>query len=82
MLPTLVRTYEGQFPQPWPFQLPDDYVRKMIQGIVGFTMPISRLEGKFKMSQNRSTTDQQRVASRLAASGDPMNRAVAELMRP
>jgi transcriptional regulator len=81
-LDTLVRTYEAQFPRPWLFQqLPGDYVRKMLQGIVGFALPISRLEGKFKMSQNRPTTDQTRVATTLAASGDPMNSAVAELMR-
>ncbi len=80
MLDTLVRTYEAQFPKPWLFQLPDDYVRKMVQGIVGFALPISRIEGKFKMSQNRSTTDQKRVATTLATSGDPMHAAVAELM--
>lgn len=80
MLDRLVRTHEAQFPEPWLFQLPDDYVRKMVQGIVGFALPISRVEGKFKMSQNRSTTDQKRVAATLAASGDPMHTAVAELM--
>lgn len=82
MLDTLVRTYESQFPKPWLFQLPDDYIGKMVQGIVGFALPISRIEGKFKMSQNRSTTDQQHVAATLAASGDPMNMAVAALMNP
>ncbi len=67
LLRTLVQTYEAGFEKPWAFEsLPDDYVQKMMQGIVGFEIPIARLEGKFKLNQNRSTTDQARVAAALS----------------
>src|SRR5690349_24196495 len=56
---TLFRS-EAAFDQPWAMDLPEDYLRKMIRGIVAFEMPITRLEGKFKLSQNRSARDQQR----------------------
>src|SRR5579871_2781194 len=50
----LVRVNEAGFEQPWPNRLPDDYREKMMRGVVGFSMRITRLEGKFKMSQNRN----------------------------
>jgi transcriptional regulator len=81
LLSTLVRTYESQFATPWLFQLPDDYVRKMMQGIVGFGMRITRLEGKYKLSQNRSLTDQQNVAATLQQSRDPVSQDVGRLMQ-
>ncbi len=81
LLSLLVRTYESQFAQPWLFQLPDDYVRSMMQGIVGFSMGITRLEGKYKLSQNRSLTDQHNVAATLQHSSDPMSQHVGRLMQ-
>jgi transcriptional regulator len=81
LLDTLVRTHEAQFPTPWLFQLPQDYVRKMIQGIVGFAIQITRLEGKYKLSQNRALTDQQNVAATLQQSPDPVSRDVGTLMQ-
>lgn len=60
--------------------LPDPYLRSMMQGIVAFDMPISRLEGKFKLNQNRSVGDQQRVVAALAQSQNPSDRALATAM--
>ena len=48
--------------------------------IVAFEMPIGRLEGKAKLSQNRDAVDQGRTRDALAASDDPVARAVAGLM--
>ena len=61
--------------------LPEAYVAKMIRGIVAFEIPIARLEGKFKLSQNRSMEDRRRVAEALAASDDATERGVADAMR-
>jgi transcriptional regulator len=80
MLHTLVRTYEAPMPQPWAFELPADYVHNMMQGIVGFTMRIRRLEGKCKLSQNRSLGDQKRVVTALEKQDDPLSAGVAALM--
>src|SRR5713101_578444 len=81
LLDTLVRTHEVQFARPWLFQLPQDYVRKMMQGIVAFAIRITRLEGKFKLSQNRSLADQQHVAATLQQSADAVSRDVGTLMQ-
>jgi transcriptional regulator len=81
LLETLVRTHEAQFDRPWRFQLPEDYVRQMMRGIVAFSIRITRLEGKFKLSQNRSAADQQRVADTLRESADPVSRDVGALMQ-
>ena len=81
-LKMLIQTHEAQFSEPWPFeQLPGEYVEKMMKGIVGFSIEISRLEGKFKMSQNRMPRERARVAEELRKSQDPSRRVVGELVR-
>lgn len=81
MLRALVEKNEMGFEEPWTMDLPDEYLRKMIRGIVAFEIPIARLEGKFKLSQNMSIGDRQRVIDALAASADPVERDLAALMR-
>jgi transcriptional regulator len=81
ILHALVRTYEAPRPQPWAFDLPADYVHNMMQGIVGFTVRIRRLEGKCKLSQNRPLGDQKRVVTALEKQDDPLSAGVAALMR-
>jgi transcriptional regulator len=81
LLQELVQKHEALFEKPWQFQLPDDYVQKMMQGIVGFEVEITRLEGKYKLSQNRSANDQRRVVAALEAQADEMSVGVARLMR-
>jgi transcriptional regulator len=61
-------------------ELPDDYMDKMMRAVVGFEIEITRLEGKLKLSQNRSEHDQRRVAEMLAASADPLSVDVAAMM--
>jgi transcriptional regulator len=79
LLKILIQTHEAQFDKPWPFQLSDDYLQKMTRGIVGFEIEITRLEGKFKLSQNRTETERENVIAALQESSDTL--AVAELMR-
>jgi transcriptional regulator len=78
LLKILIETHEAQFENPWPFQLPDDYLQKMMRGIVGFEIEITRLEGKFKMSQNRTESEREKVIAALHESTDTL--AVADLM--
>ena len=55
---------------PWAVtDAPPDYIDAMLKGIVGFALPIARLEGKWKMSQNRPAVDQAGVVAGLAAEG-------------
>jgi transcriptional regulator len=78
LLKILIQTHEAQFEPPWPFQLSDDYLQKMMRGIVGFEIEITRLEGKFKLSQNRSETERENVIAAIQESKETL--AVAELM--
>ena len=78
----LVATYESGFPQPWPFEkLPSDYAEKTMKGVVGVSIAITRLEGKYKMSQNRSTQDRQQVIEALTSTSDPTACEVASLIQ-
>jgi transcriptional regulator len=81
LLATLGSTYEDG-PAPWRYEeLPDDYRRRMLRGIIGFEIAVERLEGKFKLSQNRDATDRANVAAALERSADPSARDLAALMR-
>jgi transcriptional regulator len=82
ILKAVVQMYEAPFEQPWPFALPEDYVDKMMRAIVGFSISITRLEGKYKLSQNRPPEDQQRVVEALYQQGDELSTGTAALMRP
>ena len=64
-LKTLIEIHESRFERPWTFELPQDYIEKMMRGVVGFTLEITRLEGKFKMSQNRTPAEREKVIAAL-----------------
>jgi transcriptional regulator len=71
----LTETHEAGRPQPWAVgDAPADYIRAMLNGITGFEMPITRLDGKWKMSQNRPAEDRAGVVAGLE------NREVAEIV--
>lgn len=77
----LVDVHEAAFDPPWSLdQASDDYVRALLPGIAPFRLPIARLEGKLKLSQNRSAADRAGVVAGLRARGGDGGRAVAELM--
>jgi transcriptional regulator len=61
--------------------LTEEYLGSMLRAIVAFEMPIDRLEGKAKLSQNRDVVDQGKVAEALAASSDPNAQATSRAMR-
>jgi transcriptional regulator len=70
---------EGKRAAPWAVtDAPADFIDGMLKGIVGFSLPITRLEGKWKMSQNRPAEDRAGVVDGLTAGGRDV---VAELVR-
>lgn len=82
MLRRLSVRHENRNPVPWRMQeLPDNYLANMVKGIVGFDIAVTRLEGKYKLSQNRPSADRPRVITALEAQGDAEAKAVARLMR-
>jgi transcriptional regulator len=73
--------HEGDRAQPWAVaDAPETFIRAQLRGIVGLRLPIARLEGKRKLSQNRNAEDRAGVATGLAASERPGDRDVAALM--
>ena len=73
--------YERGRPEPWTVdQAPSEFIAAQLRGIVGVRMPITRLEGKRKMSQNRSEADRRGVADGLSSSERFSDRAVAALI--
>ena len=67
--------------QPWKLSdAPDSYIDVMLRGIVGFRFAVTRLEGKWKMSQNRDMQDRDGVAKGLGQRGDGEDLEMAELV--
>jgi transcriptional regulator len=81
VLERLVAANESGRDEPWTMSLPEEYYAGMVKGIVAFEIPIRRLEGKFKLSQNRPAVDQAHVLNRLTASADPEQQALGKRMR-
>ena len=67
--------------EPWAVtDAPNDFIKSQLRGIVGLRMSITRIDGKRKMSQNRSAEDRAGVADGLGASDSAVDRAVADLI--
>lgn len=80
LLMEMVRIFEG--PQSvYDFGAGEARAKKLLPGIVAFEMPVQVVTAKFKMSQNRSESDRQRVIEHLAASEDSLAAATASFMR-
>jgi transcriptional regulator len=77
----LAARHEAGAATPWTLDLlPDKQVGALLKAIVGVEIPVVRLEGKLKLSQNRSAADQHGVVEALAASPEPGDRALADFM--
>jgi transcriptional regulator len=62
--------HESPRPDPWAVSdAPDDFIQMMLRGITGIAIPIARLEGKIKMSQNRPASDLPGVLDGLRRDG-------------
>ncbi|MCC6948262.1 MAG: FMN-binding negative transcriptional regulator [Bradyrhizobiaceae bacterium] len=78
----LTRAREHARPVPWNVDdAPPDYVAAQLRAIVGVEIPIARIEGKWKVSQNRPEADRAGVVAGLRGQGpdsEPMARLVAD----
>jgi transcriptional regulator len=81
-LEALTSRHESSRAQPWAVSdAPESYIDRMLGAIIGVEIEITRLEGKWKMSQNRATEDIDGVIAGLEASGDAAAREVADIVR-
>ncbi len=80
-LAALTQMMETNPARSWTFNPTDEYIQRLARGIVGFTIPITHLEGKYKLNQNRSPQDQERVAEALSSATDTAISATGNLMQ-
>jgi transcriptional regulator len=78
LLKDLIQIHEPAYAEKWR-SMPENFRRSMLAGIVGFRIPISRIEGKFKISQNRDPEERRNVHAAHAA-GTPDQQALAAWM--
>jgi transcriptional regulator len=78
----LTDLHEGQRAEPWAVtDAPEAFVRAQLKGIVGLRLPITRLEGKRKLSQNRPEADRRGVVQGLGQSEVESDREVGGMIR-
>ena len=81
-LARLTRQHEASRPTPWKMSdAPEEYIDQQLKAIVGVQLTIDRMEGKWKMSQNRPAADIDGVIRGLRESSRPEDQAVAEIVR-
>jgi len=77
----LTAQQESNETKPWvPSDAPAPYVEAMLRGIVGFRFAITRIEGKWKMSQNRETQDQSGVVKGLSKRREGNDLEIAQIL--
>jgi transcriptional regulator len=77
----LTDRYEADRPDRWRVtDAPEAFVEGLLKGIVGIEIPIARIEGKWKVSQNRPGADRAGVAAGLRTLDEPRHRAMARLV--
>ncbi len=62
--------------------IPEEYERRLLAAVVTFEMRVTRLDGKYKLSQNKTDADRANVVRELGASDDDLARQTAALMAP
>jgi transcriptional regulator len=78
LLADLIAAHEPSYLDHW-HGLPEGFRRTMLAGIMGFRIPIARIEGKFKLSQNRAPEERRNVHAAQSA-GSPEEQALARWM--
>ncbi|MEI7038081.1 FMN-binding negative transcriptional regulator [Fulvimonas yonginensis] len=82
LLGKLTDRHERGRTEPWRIDdAPAEYIDRMLGAITGLRLSIERLEGKWKLSQNRTAADRQGVLAGLAETDDEASRRMAEAIR-
>ncbi|HEY6301609.1 MAG TPA: FMN-binding negative transcriptional regulator [Terriglobales bacterium] len=77
----LTNIHEAGSPVPWKVSdAPKDFIKSQLNGIVGLELPIQRLQGKWKVSQNRTESERKGVVEGLSKLNSPASRAMKALV--
>jgi len=80
LLERTIDNYETSYKQQWN-SLPGDYKTGLIKGIVAFDIVVTDLQGKKKLSQNKTENEQQKIINALSKSDDTNEKAIADYMK-
>jgi transcriptional regulator len=81
-LNNLTNIHEARSTVPWKLtDAPPDFIKSLLNGIIGLELPIHRLEGKWKVSQNRTERERNGVAQGLAEINTPESIAMKALVQ-
>jgi len=81
LLNSLTSHFETQRTTPWQItDAPSDYIHHLMEAIVGIEIPITRMTGKWKASQNKTTQNRINIAMGLREENNPDGIAMADLM--
>lgn len=80
VLEKAIATFEPGYYEQWKTLAPE-YIQAMIKGIVSFEIVVERLEGKFKLSQNKREKEQENIIHSFERGGDPLAKAIADEMK-
>jgi transcriptional regulator len=80
VLAELISQFDASYLEQWN-SFDDQYRSRMLNHIVAFEIAVTRVEAKFKLSQNRTRIEQENVIQALGASSDSAVSGVAEMMR-
>jgi transcriptional regulator len=72
--------YESRMPRPWQIPLSVDEIDEMLKAVVGFSIEVTRVEGKFKLGQNRSREDQEGMLKGLMRAPDATSRELGKFI--
>ncbi len=76
-----VAVYESTMPRPWTLDTNGPFAERLLAQIVGFRIPIDRIEGKWKLNQNHPVERREKVIRALEERGGEDAQAIAALMR-
>lgn len=74
------KVFESSFKDQWS-TLPHDYKNELLEGIVAFEIIVTNIEGKFKLSQNRTEGDRERIIDKLEGNDDKVKSDIAKYMK-
>jgi transcriptional regulator len=72
--------YESMMPEPWQVPLSQSEIEAMLKAVVGFSIEVTRVEGKLKLGQNRSVEDQEGMLRGLLSSRDSRSQELGKFI--
>jgi len=79
LLAQMISNYEADYLTQWN-NLPDEYKQRMMKGIVAFEIIVDDLQGKQKLSQNRTEVERKNIIEALGKSGDTIEAEIGKYM--